>query len=68
MTVHTHTRELSSFEILLGVEWNFLTDVSGQFIGPIFKVQGLVLDYFTDEDGADRLSRNVAKKVLLYVE
>jgi hypothetical protein len=28
--------EMRSFELLRGEEWLFLTDVSGQFIGPIF--------------------------------
>jgi hypothetical protein len=36
----------------------FITQVSGQPIGPIFRGQG----FLTPEDGTDRLSRNVGKK------
>jgi hypothetical protein len=34
------------------------SDVSTQFIGPIFKGQAVVFDYFTLEDRIDRLPRN----------
>jgi len=47
------------------VEWYFLTDVSGQPIGPTLKGQ-VFLDYLTLEDGTDRLSRNVCRELLFY--
>jgi len=40
-------------------DWQFVTDVSGKPIFPIFKE-------FTFEDGADSLSRNVSKDLPLY--
>jgi hypothetical protein len=39
------------------------TDVSGQPIDPIFKGQDVFFDFLTLEDGIDRLSRNVAKRL-----
>ena len=59
---HTHTRDLSSFETLLSAEWNFLTDVSGQPIGPHLQRSRTLLGLFYLEAGADKLSRNVGKK------
>jgi hypothetical protein len=49
--------------VLLGyypVSSLFLNDVSGQHIGPIFTVQDLY-----PQNGTDRLSRNVVKKLPL---
>jgi len=68
--------------ILRSVQSWFLTVVSGETIGPIFKgsrnkrnptldflqngTDGLVLDFLTRENGNDRLSRNVGKQLPLY--
>jgi hypothetical protein len=49
--------DLRSSGLLLSVERQSYTDVSGQHIGPILKVQDLV----TLEDGPDTLYRNVGK-------
>jgi hypothetical protein len=42
-----------------------LTDVSVQSIGPISTRQAIQGECLTLEDGADRLSRNVSKELLL---
>jgi hypothetical protein len=47
--------------MLHSVQWQFRIDVSGQPIGPISKAPRPL----TVEDGTDRLSRNVAKKLPL---
>jgi hypothetical protein len=41
-------------------------DVSAQPVFPIFKGQAVFLDFLTFEDGADKLSRNVGKKLAFY--
>jgi hypothetical protein len=38
----------------------FLTNISEQPIGPFLKGQAVQVDYLTQEDGADNLSRNVS--------
>ena len=43
---------LRSFRILRGVDWEFVTDVSGQRVGPIFKRTALVC--LTLEGGRDK--------------
>jgi len=48
------------FLILRSVEWQFITDVSGQPIHPSSRVEQSKLIL---EDGTDRLSRNVGKKL-----
>jgi hypothetical protein len=50
---------MRSFGIVLSVEWQFITDVSGQPIVPFFKDKTL-------EDGTDRLSRNVGNNLPFY--
>jgi len=55
--------DLRCFGIVRSVEWYFVTDVSGQTIGPIFKDQA---EWLTLEDRIDRLSRNVANKLAFY--
>jgi hypothetical protein len=59
---------MRSCRVLRIVYWQFLTDVSGQRFGPIFKSQELHedLDFLTREDGTGRLSRNVGKELSLY--
>lgn len=37
------------------------TDVSGQYIGAIVEGQAVQKDFFTLEDGTDKLFRNVGK-------
>jgi hypothetical protein len=54
--------ELRSCGILRIAEWLFSTDVSAQHIGPISKDQA-VQELLTLEDGTDRLSRNIGKKL-----
>lgn len=50
-------------EILKTAEWQLLTDISGQPIGPIFKGQEIQkVDLLTLEEGTERLSRNVCEK------
>jgi hypothetical protein len=53
------------YGILLGVDGEYHTDVSGQPIGPIFKGQVVFafLDYLMLEDGTDRLSRSVGMEL-----
>ena len=55
--------DLPSSGILHSVERQFLADVSGQPVGPIFKGQEFQ-ELLTLEDGTDRLSRNVGKATL----
>jgi len=52
--------------MLRNVEWQFLTDVSGQLIGPIFNGQGFWDRFLTLEDGTDRQSRIIGKELPLY--
>ena len=52
---------MRSSGLLCGEYWQFMTDVSGQFIGTIFK--GKESKKKTLEDGMDRLSRNVGEKL-----
>jgi len=54
-------RDLYSFRILRSVEWQFLTDVSGEPNGSLLKGQGFIL-----KNGTDSLSRKVGKKLLFY--
>jgi hypothetical protein len=56
---------MRSSRVLRSVHWQFITDVLGQRLGPIFKCQELQkdLDFLTREDGTDRLSRNVGKEL-----
>jgi hypothetical protein len=51
---------LRSFVILRSVEWQFLTDVSEQPIGPIFKGQAV------QENETNILSRKVGNKLPFY--
>ena len=46
---------LRCFGILRSLKWQFLTDVSGQPIGPIFKFQAVQEDCLSLEDGTDRV-------------
>jgi hypothetical protein len=55
--------DLRSFCILRSVQWEFTADVSGQHTGSIFNGHAVFLNYLTVEDGTDRLSRNVGKKL-----
>jgi hypothetical protein len=55
---------LRSSGILRGVEWQSITDVSGQRIGPILNGQE-IRDFLTLEDGADAMSRNIGKELPL---
>jgi hypothetical protein len=59
---------LRSSGILRSVEWYLCTDVSGQLIGPIFKVQEVhdFLDFLNLEDWTDSLSQNVGTELPLY--
>jgi len=52
--------------ILSSIEWWFPTEVSGHPIGPIAKGQALIPICLTVEDGTDKLSRNVGKKLPIY--
>jgi hypothetical protein len=60
--------DVRSSRLLRNVYWKFLTDVSEQHIGPIFKGQEIQedLDFLTLEDGTDTLSWNVGKELPLY--
>jgi hypothetical protein len=49
-------RDLRSSGMLRSVDWQVVTDVSGQHRSHL---QEFFLDCLTFEDGADRLSRNV---------
>jgi len=59
--------ELRSSGLLCSEYWQFLTDDSGHPINPIFKVQELLdsFEFLTLEDGTDRLSPIVGKKLPL---
>jgi hypothetical protein len=46
--------------MLRSIDWELVTDVSGQLIGPIFKGQSLFLECLTLEGGIDGLSLNVS--------
>ena len=61
------TRNPRSSGLLRGLEWEFVTDVSGQNIGPIFKAQEVLFDCLITEDVANSLFRNVGEKVTFYV-
>ena len=50
---------LHSSGMLRSVNWQLVTDISGQIINPIFK--GQAIHSLTLEDGTDNLSRNVGK-------
>ena len=54
---------LRSSRILRSVEWQLLTDVSGQHIGPIFKGQEIPQN---GKDCLDWLTRNVGEDLSLY--
>jgi hypothetical protein len=60
-------QDLRSSEILCSVQGPFITDVSGQPIGPMFKGQEIQEDFdiLTLEDENDRLSRNIGKELPL---
>jgi len=60
-------RDLLSSEILCSVYGPFITNVSEQPIGPIFKGQEILEDFdiLTLEDENDRLSRNIGKELPL---
>jgi hypothetical protein len=53
---------MSSSWMLHSVQWYFLTNVSGEYMVPS-KFQ----EFFTSENGTDRLSRNIGKELLVYV-
>jgi hypothetical protein len=53
--------------MLGNVKSQFITDVSGQPIRPIFKGQALFLDWLILADMGDGFSRNVSKKLPFYV-
>jgi len=65
---------ISGFRRDVNENWQFLTYVSGQPIGPIFKVLEIQerikkfknLDLLVREAGTDRLSRNFGKELSLY--
>jgi len=56
---------LHSFGMLRSVNWQLVTDVSGQTINPICK--GQAVHSFSLEDGTDNLSRHVGKYLLAQV-
>jgi hypothetical protein len=51
--------------ILHSRQLEFLTDILGQPIGPIFKGQE-ILDFLTPEDDINRLCQNISKELPLY--
>jgi hypothetical protein len=54
-------------EFYCSIEWQYVTDVSRQPIGPIFKGQAFaVQDCLALQNGTNRLSRNVGNKRPLY--
>jgi len=54
------------FVLRTALLWEFLTDILGQPISPTFKGQKFVLFGFLPlEDGSNRLSQNVSKKLQL---
>ena len=55
--------DLLCFGILCSIEWQFLTDVSGQRIWPVFERQLFFLDCFTLEDWTGSQSQSVSKKL-----
>jgi hypothetical protein len=50
---------LRSSDVLRSVDWQFVTDVSGQPVGPISRGLAAQEDGLTVGNGIDRLSRNV---------
>jgi hypothetical protein len=52
-----------SCETLRSVCRQFVTNISGHPVGPIFKDESLFMDCLAFEDGADKLSRNVDKQL-----
>jgi hypothetical protein len=55
--------------MLRGLSWFLITDVSGQYIGPILNSQTVQEDFFdclTLEEYADMLSRNVGDQIPTY--
>jgi len=53
---------LHCYGLLRGVS-SFVTDISGQPIGPMFRRRIVVLGILSPEDGSDTLSRSVANKL-----
>jgi hypothetical protein len=51
------------------VEWQFLTDITKQAIGPIFKDNKIqdFFDFLTIADEIDKLSQNFSKELSLYM-
>jgi hypothetical protein len=56
--------DLASYEMLRSFDWWFITDVSGQAIGYIFRVQADQEDCLILENGPDTSSRNVYKALI----
>ena len=61
---HRGVTVLSSSVIVRGADWEFVTDLTGQPVGPIFK--GTAVLYLTLEDRADKSSRSVGHELSIY--
>jgi len=62
------TQDLHSSGILCGVDWEFITEVSEQPVGPFFKGQAVpvVSARLTLENGTDKFSQNVGNEQHIY--